>query len=255
VSTIAFLLAGWLAVFSGDCSSPQWSDPAGDQFNATPAPALDVVGVRVLFRPDTVRLELVLDPVTSTAADLLRLGGYLDIDADSSIDTGEPSHIDQFGYEPALPMGVDYYLSLSPGSDSVELYVVVPGFEVFLGFFPLTIDGTTIQIDLPRCGPDRCPGISLGARFQLALLIGNGDDWTDRAPNGEVPYEAVPARADFDEDGDIDRDDLAYFRTCISGPNIPQPDLACLRADLDGDHDVDQSDFGLYQTSLTGSCN
>ncbi len=57
---------------------------------------------------------------------------------------------------------------------------------------------------------------------------------------------------DFDDDCDVDADDLPVFEACGSGPAIPQNDLNCGDAKLDEDDDVDQSDFGLFQRCISG---
>ncbi len=101
--------------------------------------------------------------------------------------------------------------------------------------------------------------------------IGTGSDWHHDEQIGfpvllgdvlfdpdikNFAYRVVtytPHRADFDKDGDVDGDDLAVLRSCLSGPAIPRPDSEkCRDADADGDNDVDQSDFGLFQRCWTG---
>jgi hypothetical protein len=67
-----------------------------------------------------------------------------------------------------------------------------------------------------------------------------------------IPLYAVTPAADFDRDGDVDGDDLAVFRICGRGPNIPVPDT-CRPADFDGDADVDQADFGIWQRCFSGA--
>lgn len=58
-------------------------------------------------------------------------------------------------------------------------------------------------------------------------------------------------RADFDGDGDVDRDDLKHLAACSSGPAVPQENAGCVDADLDEDSDVDQSDFAEFQRCLS----
>lgn len=58
--------------------------------------------------------------------------------------------------------------------------------------------------------------------------------------------------ADFDNDCDVDLDDVKFLTTCSSGPAIPIALTACGRADLDADNDVDQSDLGLLQRCYSG---
>ena len=58
--------------------------------------------------------------------------------------------------------------------------------------------------------------------------------------------------ADFDNDGDIDGDDLDVFVDCAAGALVPQTDPACQDPDLDDDGDVDQTDFGVLQRCIAG---
>jgi len=65
------------------------------------------------------------------------------------------------------------------------------------------------------------------------------------------PVAIVPA--DFDQDGDVDGDDLAHWAGCVTGPELGPPGDGCQNADLDHDDDVDQCDFGLLQRCLSGA--
>jgi hypothetical protein len=71
--------------------------------------------------------------------------------------------------------------------------------------------------------------------------------------------------ADFDQDCDVDADDLARFNACLTGPgllydpaNLPAnchqtPDASNhIPADFDHDGDVDQTDFAKLQRCYTG---
>ncbi len=67
--------------------------------------------------------------------------------------------------------------------------------------------------------------------------------------------QAIPG--DFDSDCDVDKDDLAQFVACITGPALPGPPAGCpqihfIMADADHDEDVDQEDFGVFQRCLSG---
>jgi hypothetical protein len=57
---------------------------------------------------------------------------------------------------------------------------------------------------------------------------------------------------DFDEDEDVDEDDIQLFIPCRTGCNVQPPDPGCEDMDLDYDQDVDQSDFGLLQRCISG---
>ncbi|HSA29756.1 MAG TPA: C25 family cysteine peptidase [Phycisphaerae bacterium] len=58
--------------------------------------------------------------------------------------------------------------------------------------------------------------------------------------------------ADWNCDGHVDSDDMAFFLVCFSGPSILVA-AGCEAADLDFDHDVDQSDFGIFQRCYSGA--
>ena len=75
-----------------------------------------------------------------------------------------------------------------------------------------------------------------------------GRDWSMTL----LEYAAPFIQTDFDDDGDVDADDLAHFQTCWTGPHTGPPTPECDSADLDGDDDVDQSDFGRFQRCLSG---
>jgi hypothetical protein len=252
----ARLTAAMLFILGANvCLGSDWTDPIGDLLPEATAPAFDFVDVSVRLEPCTLAVELSFDPAGTTSEDLLQLSATVDFDADSDLNTGEPSHIDQFGLDPPLAMGVDCYIQFYPYLDMAELVGATATEEWSLGFYPVQINGTDVSVEIPRCGSDTCNGIPIEGRFQFAVLVGNLDGPTDRAPNGETPFEAVPVPEDLDADGDVDGDDFLLFNGCISGPSIPQTDDDCLKADFDGDGDVDQEDFGLFQSSITGSCH
>jgi len=65
------------------------------------------------------------------------------------------------------------------------------------------------------------------------------------------PPRGSGAFFDFDHDCDVDRDDLAAFEGCASGPQVPFVD-DCGDRDVDNDGDVDQADFAVFQTCFSG---
>ena len=69
----------------------------------------------------------------------------------------------------------------------------------------------------------------------------------------DVP-STPPIPADFNNDGDVDQNNVDAFEACASGPDIPlTPD--CEGKDFDNDNDTDQSDFGIVQRCLSGEDN
>jgi hypothetical protein len=61
-------------------------------------------------------------------------------------------------------------------------------------------------------------------------------------------------KGDLDCDGDVDAQDVALFKACMSGSDTPHAGgLICSRADHEPDGDIDQTDFGILQRCLNGS--
>lgn len=79
-----------------------------------------------------------------------------------------------------------------------------------------------------------------------------GMDTSGMNLDGQVVLPLRRFLGDFDHDLDVDLDDFALLRDCISGPLVPY-DPGCQPQDLDTDNDVDQSDFGLFQRCYSGS--
>jgi hypothetical protein len=84
----------------------------------------------------------------------------------------------------------------------------------------------------------------------------------DGLPGGVATFSfslfANAARGDFDRDADVDGDDLALLRACMTGPSVIEPPAAgCTQGmfqatDLDDDGDVDVTDFGMFQRCYGG---
>jgi hypothetical protein len=60
--------------------------------------------------------------------------------------------------------------------------------------------------------------------------------------------------SDFDDDGDVDGEDVEMFVQCAGGHSVPlAPE--CSHVDIDGDGDGDQSDYGILQRCMSGDGN
>ncbi len=96
---------------------------------------------------------------------------------------------------------------------------------------------------------------SVGGPPPLAILVNE----ENQAENQSILFWAVEhIPPDFDCDGDVDLDDLAFLVRCIAGPDVTTPPPTCTPeefalADLDDDGDVDLGDFALFQPAFTGS--
>jgi hypothetical protein len=95
-----------------------------------------------------------------------------------------------------------------------------------------------------------------GLHLYYKTLNGSPSQIIDLSVPGCLPV--VPA--DFDEDCDVDTDDLMLFKTCAAGPalsyrpgcTLPQDGNGHIAADFDLDDDVDADDFGVYQRCYGG---
>jgi len=74
------------------------------------------------------------------------------------------------------------------------------------------------------------------------------------APEDGLPH--TPSPGDFDDDCDVDDNDLTTFISCASGPAVPHNGTpTCQDADFDQDGDVDTSDFATLQRCISGPGN
>jgi hypothetical protein len=178
------------------------------------------------------------------------LSGFVDFDVDHSDTTGTSSHCLERGLAECPSIGVEYFVSFFPFEQRVELHYFKGSDDSVIGSFPVIIQGTAASVQLPSCTATPENGICLSGRYGIAAIIGNIYCPTDRAPNDMSILSSM--RADFDNDGDVDLDDVDHFEGCSTGPTQPQTDPLCLDADIDLDGDVDQADFGLLQVAMTG---
>ncbi len=224
-----------------------WTDPVADTHESATPPALDVVDLTVIVRPETVDFFVHLNPDTTLPGDADQLSGFIDLDTDHDLETGSPSHLEQFGWEPFPPIGADFFVTLYAWGDA-EVSRLDSGIPTTVGTYPISRSEFGVSWTVPRCyaGPVTSPAC-ITAPMDVVALIGNGDGMpTDRIPNDDAALTAS-WRCDFDLNGLVDADDLGHLSGCRSGSKVPQPLPACQDADLDGDGDVDLDDFGLFQ--------
>lgn len=99
------------------------------------------------------------------------------------------------------------------------------------------------------------PSVSTGTIEFETAATGNIDmEWEGSGQLGEggpvFTYRcvihtifALPGNeADFNADGVVDGDDIAFFESCYSGPTTRYRDAVCEMTDFDGDSDVDRRD-------------
>ncbi len=89
--------------------------------------------------------------------------------------------------------------------------------------------------------PDASVTVMTGGSFELI-----GGFW------GFVLTCGATAPVDFDQDCDVDQDDLDLFEACASGPGVPMTP-GCDGRDFDSDGDTDQSDFATVQRCYSGA--
>ena len=85
------------------------------------------------------------------------------------------------------------------------------------------------------------PALVLGAILGCILLS---------RPAQAVNCTCVPC--DFDHDGDVDLTDFAHLQYCISGFGNPQLDPACQDAKLAGHSYIDKQDLAIFKSCLSG---
>lgn len=93
----------------------------------------------------------------------------------------------------------------------------------------------------------------LGVVVGVEADPGNGDVLIIEYIPGRIQRLRFPEldRTDFDNDGDTDIRDFAFFSSCFSGAgHTPVP--GCLSADVDQDNDVDLDDFSIVKANLSG---
>lgn len=94
--------------------------------------------------------------------------------------------------------------------------------------------------------------------YAMFEVEGNTLTWTARDINDQVIDSFTLASripvlpGDLDGDRDVDGDDTALFKSCLTGPDVTTILAYCKPVDFDADGDVDQTDFGVFQRCISG---
>jgi hypothetical protein len=92
---------------------------------------------------------------------------------------------------------------------------------------------------------------------EMQVIPGNGDGNVDAEeyvaqPMLDIEVTGPFARADFNEDCTVDKDDWVLMAPCVNGPENPPGGEGCeVDADLDDDDDVDLADINLFMQAVT----
>ncbi len=120
-------------------------------------------------------------------------------------------------------------------------------------------DINTFQFDLDGDGNgdvcDNCPFIdNTSQEDEDGDRVGDACDACAGTPLGVVVDTlgcTLIIPCDYDDDQDVDQNDIELFMHCISGPMLPR-EAGCDEKDLDNDGDVDLVDFAVMQLCLSG---
>jgi hypothetical protein len=85
-----------------------------------------------------------------------------------------------------------------------------------------------------------------------ATIVVSAAGASNSPQNLSVLLTVAPVKPDFDHDGDVDQLDFSHLQRCLTVPDWPPDDPACLDARLDNDEDVDQFDVQAFAGCFTG---
>ena len=104
------------------------------------------------------------------------------------------------------------------------------------------IAGSTVWSTTPTAGLTFTLRVVYDDIIDPATIGWSGDATIDNTILGDFDVFAVPLPGDFDDDGDIDSDDIGLLCANLTGPGNPAGDP---KYDLDGDGDADQADMDM----------
>ncbi len=138
------------------------SDPAGD------GGLVDIIQIRGGSTADSIKLELVFE----TDLNPFDFGGYIGLDIDQNVFTGQPL---PFGL-PEQEVGCEYFIDFfSLSSNSIYVY---DKFFNYIGNYPIEIDLHSFRFSIPLSSLENDDGI-----MNLASVVGNGSGPTDWIPD------------------------------------------------------------------------
>jgi hypothetical protein len=92
--------------------------------------------------------------------------------------------------------------------------------------------------------------VNLGQPLVIRIAVANdGSGFQTLFDNVRLTRNAAPAPADFDEDGDVDADDLSRWKMGLGATSA----ATHMQGDADADLDVDGADFLIWQRQLASS--
>jgi hypothetical protein len=214
------------------------TDPVGDTLEGI-EPPVDAVDVQLYWGPGELTCALAFYPIPPV--DPFDLSIIIDLDLDQSPLTGRSSHIGDVWFEDVPPLGADYSMYLF-GGNFVLLTRTIDGVEQEVAFVQGYSEWPVVSFSLPRTLFDESFS---GNCIDYTVVTATWSGMSDRVPNTAQPLSACAP--DFNNDGLIDDDDVAFLVACRTGPTILNNVPACAIADLDADGDIDQDDFGHFQ--------
>jgi len=213
------------------------TDPVGDTVEFVDPP-VDMVRADLDWGPGELAGTIEFYPTPVIDGELLVI---VNLDLDQDPLTGRTSHIADFWLDDVPPLGADYTVYIFQ-EGILLLTRIQDGIEQDVLFGQAYTVWPEVSFSLPRevfdpSFTDNC--------LNYTVVAGTFGGFSDRIPNSATPLDACAP--DFNEDGVIDDEDVAFMADCRTGPAIPNTVPACMKADLDSDGDIDQDDFGIFQ--------
>ncbi len=189
--------------------------------------------------------------------------GVAYLDADAGNNGGQYRPLEEVDIEACSDAGGGFNVGWMAGGEWLEytVDVAVPGtYRVDLrvasqdtgGDFSIEFDGQNVSggVSVPVTGGWQ-NWTTVSATFELAagvqvLRFANGPS-ADEYNLNRLDFVLLASLGDFDQDGDIDIDDLAALPACLTGPDNGPATGGCRWFDYDSDTDTDLHDLLAFQ--------